>query len=148
MRKAHSDTDRILTGGCQCGEVRYELLHAPYEIYVCHCRECQRQSASAFGISAMVKSADVRLAKGRLLRWSRPTDSGRMLACFFCPSCGSRLWHGDKEAAAEISIKGGTFDEPLDLSNAIHLWTIRKLPGVIIPAEVRQFETEPDWGIA
>src|SRR5215212_1924710 len=78
-----------LTGGCQCGQVRYEMTGAPLKTYVCHCRECQKQSASAFGISVIVKSAEVRLLTGSLQRWSRPTDTGRRLACFFCVQCGS-----------------------------------------------------------
>jgi hypothetical protein len=133
-----------LTGGCQCGAVRYELAGTPHQIYVCHCRECQKQSASAFGISVMARSADVRLLIGKLERWSRATDSGRTLACYFCATCGTRVWHGDKDQAQEISIKGGTFDHPVDLRRAIHIWTRRKLPGVIIPDETQQFPGEPE----
>jgi hypothetical protein len=139
-----SDTKASLTGGCQCGEVRYEITGAPHEIFVCHCRECQKQSASAFGISVRAGSADVRLLKGALQSWSRSTDSGGTLACFFCATCGSRVWHGDRDQANEISIKGGSLDEPVDLSNAIHIWTVRKLPGVIIPENARQYAREPD----
>jgi hypothetical protein len=135
---------RSLTGGCQCGAVRYEVMGEPHETYVCHCRECQKQSSSAFGISVMVRSTNVRLVKGQLQRWSRSTDTGRTLACFFCSVCGTRVWHGDKDQANEISIKGGSFDDPVDLTNAIHIWTARKLPGVIIPAHVRQYPGEPD----
>ena len=135
---------RPLTGGCQCGAVRYETTGNPHETYVCHCRECQKQSASAFGISLMVHSADVRLLQGTLHRWSRPTDRGRTLACFFCAECGSRVWHGDKDKADEISIKGGSLDEPVSLTDAIHIWTARKLPGVVIPKGARQYAGEPD----
>ena len=132
-----------LTGGCQCGAVRYELAAPPHEIYVCHCRECQKQSSSAFGISAMAWSRNVRLVQGTLRLWSRGTDSGGTLTCFFCADCGSRVWHGDPQAEDEISIKGGTLDRPLDLSGAIHIWTDRKLEGVIIPDDARQFPGEP-----
>ena len=134
----------LLTGGCQCGEVRYKLIGAPHKLYICHCRECQKQSASAFGISVVVRSDDVRLLKGAPQHWSRSTDSGRTLACFFCSSCGSRVWHGDKERAYEISIKGGSLDEPIDLTEAVHIWTVRKLPGVIIPARACQYPGEPE----
>jgi hypothetical protein len=133
-----------LKGGCQCGQVRCELARPPHEIYVCHCRECQKQSASAFGISVMARSADVRLVSGRLRPWTRPTDSGQILTCFFCPDCGTRVWHGDREREEEISIKGGSFDEPVDLTGAIHIWTSRKLDGVIIPEGARQYPGEPD----
>ena len=135
---------RPLTGGCQCGAVRYELTGVPRETYVCHCRECQKQSASAFGISVVVRSVDVKLLNGTLQRWSRLTDTGRTLACFFCSTCGTRVWHGDKDQAEAISIKGGSFDVPVDLTDAVHIWTARKVPGVMIPDNARQYAGEPE----
>jgi hypothetical protein len=42
-----------------------------------------------------------------------------------------------------ISVKGGSLDDPPDLSQAHHIWTCRKLPGIIIPEQVQQFEGEP-----
>lgn len=49
------------TGGCQCGSVRYEFAGEPLALYVCHCIECRRQSASAFGMSLAVPRAGFRL---------------------------------------------------------------------------------------
>ena len=46
-----------LTGGCQCKGVRYQITAEPLTVYVCHCTECQCQSASAF----VVPSADLKL---------------------------------------------------------------------------------------
>lgn len=132
-----------LTGGCQCGWVRYEILGRPGTIYVCHCLECRRQSASAFGISVTVRSADLRLVQGAPKRWSRPADSGSRVDCFFCPDCGSRVWHGDPAREAEVSVKGGSLDRPVDLSQAVHIWTCRKLPGVVIPDGAPRHEREP-----
>lgn len=138
----HADT-AVRAGGCQCGHVRYEISGRPKALYVCHCRECQKQSASAFGISLIVASADLHLLQGDLSHWSRPTDSGKVLDCFFCPRCGSRLWHGDKERDATVSVKGGSLDALLDLSEAVHIWTRRKLPGVTVPPGAVQFPGEP-----
>ena len=42
-------------GGCQCGAIRYRLLRAPAALYACHCRDCQKQSSSAFGLSMWVE---------------------------------------------------------------------------------------------
>ena len=137
-----ASAQRPLTGGCQCGTVRYEIIGTPVNLYICHCRECRKQSASAFGISLIVRREDFHLTQGKTERWSRPTDSGRTLHCAFCRDCGSRLWH---EAAGEpetISVKGGSLDQTLDLGEAIHVWTSRKLPGVIIPEHAAQFPEE------
>ena len=132
-------------GGCQCGAVRYEITGEPIALYVCHCRECQKQSASAFGLSLEVARSSLRLMRGTPRRWTRPADSGRRLACLFCPDCGTRLWHeaADRRAPT-LTVKGGSLDEPPDLSAAVHIWTARKLAGVIIPAHASQFPGEPE----
>jgi hypothetical protein len=36
------------TGGCQWGEIPYEITEAPQWIYKCHCVDCQRLTRSAF----------------------------------------------------------------------------------------------------
>jgi hypothetical protein len=77
-----------------------------------------RSAPSAFGLSLLVPSAAFRLTAGEPRTWSRQTDSGRTL-------------------------KGGSLDRPLDLSAAVHIWTSRKLSGVVIPAGATQFAEEP-----
>ncbi len=136
--------DKPLAGGCQCGAVCYEIAGSPVALYVCHCRECRKQSASAFGISLIVRRIDFRFTKGSTRRWSRKTDSGRILHCAFCPDCGSRLVHEGGPERDVISVKGGSVDQPLDLSEAVHIWPTRKLPGVLIPEHAAQFPQEPD----
>jgi hypothetical protein len=133
-----------LLGGCQCGALRYEISGPPVALYVCHCRECQKQSASAFGISLIVRGSDFRVTRGEVRRWSRPTDTGGTLNCAFCPVCGSRVWHESAGPGATISVKGGSLDEPVDLRSAVHIWTSRNLPGVIVPETATQFQGEPD----
>lgn len=126
------------TGRCQCGEIRYESVGEPLGLYICHCRECQKQSASAFGISLRVPRAGFHVTHGTPKSWSRDTDSGRRLRCVFCPNCGSRLWHEHEPALDYVSLKGGSLDEPVDVSKAIHVWVKRKLPGIIIPEDAKQ----------
>ena len=134
---------QVHAGGCQCGAVRYQLKRERLIVYACHCRECQKQSASAFGISVSVAKAHFQLTRGEVRTWSRRTDSGRILHCHFCAVCGSRLWH-EGPGWDVLSVKGGSLDEPVDLATAIHIWTSRKLPGVIVPEGAAQFPEEPD----
>jgi hypothetical protein len=132
-----------LTGGCQCGAARYAIAGEPLEIYVCHCRECQRQSASAFGISVIVRERDFRLTQGSVKTWSRGTDTGRTLDCTFCTACGTRLWHSTAGEGV-VSVKGGSLDVPVDLTRTTHIWTARKLAGVVIPEGAARFAGEPE----
>ncbi len=137
-------SETVLTGGCQCGAVRYEISAAPLRLFACHCRECQKQSASAFGMSLIVHRAAVVLTQGVSRTWSRQAESGRTVCCMFCVACGTRLWHA-KEGFDVVSIKGGSLDTALDFANAIHCWTARKLPGMVIPPNAKQFAGEPVW---
>ncbi len=135
------------TGGCQCGELRYESAGEPLSLYICHCRECQKQSASAFGISLEVPRAGLRVNQGEPKFWSRGTDSGRRIKCAFCPTCGSRLWHESEPPSETISIKAGSLDKLVDISNAIHVWVSPKLSGIAVPSEAKQFSEEDLAGL-
>ena len=44
-------------GGCGCGAIRYSVTTEPLISYLCHCTECQKRTASAFGISAVVSKS-------------------------------------------------------------------------------------------
>ena len=131
------------TGGCQCGAIRFEISGVLGDIYVCHCTDCQAQSSSAFGISVNVRANTLKTIQGspRTYTW---VGGGNRKHGTFCPACGTRLWHMSGEHDPEPSVKGGTLDRPVDLTNAIHLWTTSKLPGVVIPDTCRQFPGEPE----
>jgi len=131
------------TGSCQCGQVRYESAGEPLALYVCHCRECRKQSASAFGMSFIVPRAGFRVTSGTPEFWLRSADSGRQVKCAFCPQCGSRLWHERSGVIDTVTIKAGSLDQPVDFSTAIHIWTSRKLPGLRIPPDAQQYPEEP-----
>jgi hypothetical protein len=45
-----------LEGGCACGALRYRLTSAPMFVHCCHCRDCQRQTGSAFVINALIET--------------------------------------------------------------------------------------------
>lgn len=131
------------TGGCQCGAVRYEAAGEPVALYACHCRECRRQSGSAFGLSLEVPLSGFRVTRGTPRFWERRTDSGGVLRCAFCPQCGTRVWHQPAGDPETITLKAGTLDEDVDLSRAIHIWISRRLPGATVPPDAPQFPEEP-----
>ena len=96
----------MLTGSCQCREIRYQSEGEPLGLYVCHCRECQKLSAAAFSLSLLVPRAGFRLIRGSPKSWTRPTDSGQTLICYFCPTCGSRVWHDAPHRAPDHHDQG------------------------------------------
>jgi hypothetical protein len=135
-----------LTGGCQCGAVRFELKAPPVVFYLCHCTTCQQQSASAFGQSVKVRTTDVTI-RGELAVFHAPTNSGRPKLCEFCPTCGVRIAHGRRPGADTFNLKGGTFDDHSWLIPAGHIWTASKQPFVAIAADELHYPQQPpDYG--
>jgi len=132
-----------LTGGCQCGAVRYRIAGPRPPVYVCHCRECQKQSASAFGMSLPVRVGDFAI-EGRLESWERDTATGTRTRCYFCPSCGSRLYHRSNATPDRVTVKGGSLDDAGWLRPAAHIWVSRKQPWVAIDPALPAHETQPD----
>ncbi|KAK3904749.1 centromere protein V [Staphylotrichum tortipilum] len=110
-----------MDASCQCGAVSFKTpTPKPLALYICHCHQCQRQTSSAFGTSAIFPRFP--LPDAELLScYKRPTSSGQTLFCYFCKQCGTRLIH-TTPGKNVVSVKGGCI-EGLDWSTAIHLWT-------------------------
>ncbi|MEP0067943.1 GFA family protein [Pyruvatibacter sp.] len=126
-------------GSCQCGHVRYRLAGTATKLAVCHCTECQKQSASAFGMSLGIRPEDFELTSGELMSFDVTCDSGRTKTCAFCPKCGSRIYH---QVGNGMSIKAGTLKDTSDLMPDAHYWTRSKQPWVNIPPDAVQFEDD------
>jgi hypothetical protein len=135
--------DNEITGGCQCGAVRYAIAPGPLPCYVCHCRECQKQTASAFAISVPVATSRLTV-RGDAATYTRATDSGSTTACHFCPTCGTRLFHQSARSPELVTLKAGTLDDASALMPLAHLWVSRKHAWVHIPDDIPAFETQPD----
>jgi len=135
------------TGGCQCTAIRYELTGLPKMLYACHCGDCQKQSASAFGMSLIMARDDVNFLRGQaqLKTWDTQGDDGAIKRCAFCPDCGTRMFHATEQEDAPISIKAGSLDDTLWLQPVAHIWLQSAQHWVEIDhARVRCFAREPD----
>ncbi|MCH7937282.1 MAG: GFA family protein [Proteobacteria bacterium] len=132
-----------LTGGCQCGDIRYEVIGAPQQLVVCHCVDCQRQSGSAFGMALVVNEEDFRLTQGELKTYPSKSDAERAKLGLFCPECGTRIYHKIEWRKGMVSVKPGTLDDTTMLKPDIHIWTASKQPWVTIPQDVEAHEKHP-----
>jgi hypothetical protein len=110
-------------------------------LVACHCTECQRQSGSAFGLSLITPQKGVAV-EGELKMFERSSDSGRPLKCFFCPSCGTRIYHQPSYAPV-INIRAGTLDDTSGLEPKMHTWVSSKQPWVTIPEGVTTHDKQP-----
>ena len=129
-----------LTGGCACGAVRYRLASRPMFVHCCHCRDCQRQTGTAFVLNALIETDRVELLSGAPLPHAMPTDSGRPHQVFRCPACQTAVWSEYGGLAQLRFVRVGTLDDPSALPPDIHIYTRSKLPWVALPEGVPAFD--------
>ncbi len=129
-----------LEGGCDCGAVRYRLLSAPMFVHCCHCRDCQRQTGSAFVLNALIETARVTVLSGETQAWSMRTDSGRPHHVHRCPTCQTAVWSEYGGVQQLRFVRVGTLDDPSALAPDVHIYTRSKLPWVRLPDGVPAFE--------
>jgi hypothetical protein len=97
----------VITGGCQCGAVRYAISGSLGNAGICHCRMCQKAFGSWGAALVSVPLDGFRWTRGApgLFRSSAVVDRG------FCPACGTPLsMQEDGDDHIEIAI--GSLDEP------------------------------------
>jgi hypothetical protein len=129
----------VLKGGCACGRLRYRMRGAPMFVHCCHCKDCQRQTGTAFVLNALIEADRIELESGSPTRYTMPTDSGRPHTVFRCPDCGTAVWSEYGGLKTLRFIRVGTLDDPTELRPDVHIYIRSKLPWITLPEGVPAF---------
>jgi len=128
-----------LEGGCFCGAVRYRLKSAPMFVNCCHCRDCQRQTGSAFVINGIIEADRIELLKGKPEAVSMSTESGRPHDIYRCTDCRTALW-SDYGRRPMRFVRMSTLDDAAAFAPDAHIFTRSKLPWVRLSEDAPAFE--------
>ena len=104
----------VMTGGCQCGRVRYRVTLENSDAYLCHCRMCQRATG---GFAA----AFVNLPRAAVL-WGHEPDwyaSSPIARRPFCAQCGTPLGFAFNDSET-MDLTLGSFDDPSSFRPVAH----------------------------
>lgn len=104
-----------MTGGCQCGRIRYCARIDSDDAYLCHCRMCQRATGGVSIAFKNVKLTDV--------EWEREPDryrSSPLAQRGFCSECGTPLTFEYIEDSDKIDLTVGSFDQPARFKPTAH----------------------------
>jgi hypothetical protein len=98
----------ILTGGCQCGAVRYAIYAAPERAGICHCRMCQKAVGGPFKAWVNMQIQEFAWTRGApsTFRSSSAAERG------FCSHCGTPLYFNYAKRPGSISVTVGSLDTP------------------------------------
>ncbi len=132
------------SGGCACGAVRYRLKSEPMFVHCCHCRDCQRQTGSAFVLNALIETDRIEVEAGTPQPVPLPTESGRPHDVYRCPACLTALWSDYGRRPRLRFVRVGTLDDAASLAPDVHIFTRSKLPWITLPAGQPAFEVYYD----
>ena len=97
----------MLTGGCQCGAVRFAVYAAPTRVSICHCRMCQKATGAPFASLADIPHENFAWTRGKPSSFQSSSIAERD----FCAACGTPLSYR-KIGGPRIEITTGAFDRP------------------------------------
>jgi hypothetical protein len=132
-----------IEGGCACGEIRYRLASDPLITHCCHCRNCQRQTGSAFVINLLIEADRVELLGGEPQPVGVPRDDGSTQTIFRCPACQVAVY-SQYTRPGVLFVRGGTLDDPSRFEPDVHIFTRSKLDWVTLPASAPAFDVYYD----
>ena len=110
MTEANSQQPVVRKGGCLCGQFRFTATGEPEVVGLCHCKDCQRQTTSAFSIIAVFEQAAV-ATTGKLSSFTTIGEFGRPVRRSFCPECGAGVISEADFFQGKKLVKGGSFDD-------------------------------------
>jgi hypothetical protein len=109
--------DRVRTGGCLCGGVRYRVAGRLRPVVDCHCGQCRRTHGHFAAYATAAKPA-LELVEASGLRWYGSSPGVRR---GFCGTCGASVFW-ERVEGPEISIAAGTLDAPTGLATVGHIF--------------------------
>lgn len=116
-------------GACHCGQVTFVAEIDPDRVRICHCRDCQTLSGSAFRVSAPAPEASVRLLGGTPKLYVKTAESGARRVQAFCPDCGTQIYATAPEGTDRtFNIRVGTLRQRDRLEPKGQLWCRSRLP--------------------
>jgi len=140
------DERPLITGGCLCGEVRYQVSEQPSEVSFCHCRMCQRSSGGQINAGAIFSRAALRFTQGEPKYYKSSPIAERG----FCANCGSSLTYRPlvPEWSDWIDVQVASFDNPEDYPPTWHMGVESQMPWLEINDDLPRVRTEDSPALA
>ena len=111
-----------IDGSCHCGRISYVAKVDPSRVSICHCRDCQTFSSSAYRVSVLTARENVRIT-GKPKVYAKTADSGAIRLQHFCGECGTPIFNsGPDEQVGDYVIRWGSIRQRDKLRPVRQIW--------------------------
>lgn len=136
-----------ISGGCFCGALRYEATIDPSRVGICHCRDCQIFSGSAFRTVGAVRPSNFRFVQGEPAVFEKTAETGRVRRMAFCGRCGTHICSLPEEPDRDdafVSIRIATSEQFREMRPAVELFCDSKVAWMSAVEGAVQFSRMPE----
>ncbi|MGH1539419.1 MAG: GFA family protein [Arenicella sp.] len=132
----------VLTGGCLCGDVTFEVKPEFKAFYLCHCKQCQQLTGSAFAANLFTEPDNIVWLKGqdKVTAYVHPT---REFTQSFCSSCGSAVPAINKSGKSLIVPSGSLLQDHEAVPDA-NIFSTEKVCWFNDGASAKEFKAFPE----
>ena len=127
-----------VTGGCQCGAVRYAATLKSDEAYWCHCRMCQRATGGVAAAMVNVQQDALRWTTREPNRFASSPIAMRG----FCAACGTPLTFEYSEGSNNMDVTVGSLDDPSQVRLTSHFGAESWVPDWIVHDDLPQTRSD------
>ena len=131
------------SGGCLCGEVRYDVTGNLHTCYSCHCRDCQYITGGSPNNAIYISKAILKINRGKPSSYTSQSDSGSRITRFFCGKCGTSLYGESEIYQDSIVLKVGSLDDPSVFKPTMNVWVSSAQPWHYIDPDLPQYDKSP-----
>lgn len=132
---------RVLSGGCLCGGVKYEISGDLFMAAYCHCSMCRKAHGSAFRPRSLVWAKDFRWVHGDSSVAEYISSPG--VHRTFCRNCGSPLIAFSDQYPTIFNLPLGTLDGDPGIRPEAHWHVASKAPWFEITDNLPQYPEFP-----
>ncbi len=129
---------KVHKGSCRCGQVEFQANCAPLITMACHCRGCQKMTASAYSLSSLFPMNSFEVIEGEPVIGGMHGDDRH----YFCPHCMSWLYTRPNGLDDLVNVRSTLMDDAKSYEPFIETYTSEMLSWARTPA-IHSFKTLP-----
>ena len=131
--------NQSLTGGCICGQVKYQIIDKPLFTQACHCKDCKVLTGSSYVVNSSILENTL-IVEGEVSSTELKAGSGASYKTYFCTKCGTYVYADYDSAVGRLTVRTKTLDNAEKFPPQVHIFTKDKDPWLNLSEDVICFK--------
>ncbi|QIO05831.1 GFA family protein [Acinetobacter shaoyimingii] len=130
----------MYTATCLCGVIHIEINQQIDQIYICHCKACQKAQGGAFVAVTTISTENFQIKFG--LEYLAEYYSSLNKKRVFCLKCASPIYSARLDLPEVLRLRVGIIDQPLTAKIYSHAFIDEKAEWYEIHGDAQQFQKQ------